>query len=100
MVLDLYASLPRVKVSSDGPYNYIDRARDFLATFDSESGKRVLAQIAQICDPPPLMSEADKDGTLAFKSGVRWVMTQIMICMAARPPITMETTNEHHGERA
>ena len=88
----LLESLPRTVVSHDGPYTYQDRARDFLAVFGDDKGKRVMSQIAQFCDPPPLLLDADKPGTLALKSGVRMVFAHIMSCMVAREPIKVETS--------
>ena len=103
-VVELFAALPRVKVSMDGPYTYQDRASDFIAVFNGQSspeqGQRVLAQIAQICDPVARRENADKPGTLAFEAGMRRVMAEVMLCMAVKEPVkaetvSMEKTNEH-----
>ena len=92
-IVTLLESLPRVRVGRDG-YSHIDRASDFVAVFAGTSGpdqgRRVLSQIHQICDPAPLPMDADKPGTMAFKNGMRRVMTEIMLCMVARDPVTIE----------
>lgn len=89
-VLDLLEALPRVVAAHDGPYTFTDRARDFIATFNTDQGRRVLSQIHQICDPPPAFADADRHGTLAMKSGMRRVFAEIMRCMVAQPPIRIE----------
>lgn len=100
-VVDLLEALPRLHVSEDGAYTFRDRATDFMAVFNGDStadqGRRVLAQIAQICDPTIRITDADKHGTLAFKSGQRRVMQEIMLCMVSREPVRVEkrtTDNE------
>lgn len=97
-VVALLESLPRVRAGHDGPYTFNDRARDFLAVFGGNSapdqGRRVLAQIHQICDPAPTHADADKPGTLAFKSGMRRVMAEIMLCMVAKEPITIQRSDD------
>jgi hypothetical protein len=97
-VVSLLEALPRVMPSHDGPYTYKDRARDFLAVFggssDAEQGRRVLAQIHQICDPAPLPRNADKPGTLAFQDGMRRVMREIMLCMVAKDPMTIQRSSD------
>ena len=89
-LLVLLESLPRVRVSHEGPYTYEDRARDFIAIFGNDQGRRVLSQIQQFCDPAPLLGDADRHGTLAFKSGARWIFVQIMTCFTTRQPIIIE----------
>lgn len=86
-------SLPRIRVGHDG-YEEKDRAADFIATFSSVTGRRVLAQIAAICDPAIQIVDADKPGTLAFKAGMRRVMNEIQRCFVIRTPITMERTTD------
>lgn len=92
-VIELLESLPRVQVGRDG-YEEKDRAADFIATFNTEQGRRVLAQIALICDPASLLADADKPGTLAFKAGMRRVINEIQRCFVIRAPITMERTSD------
>lgn len=86
----LLESMPRVKASADGQYNFTDRARDFTIVFNSEAGRRVLSQIHQICDPVARIQDADKPGTLAFKDGMRRVMGEIMLCFVVKGPIVIE----------
>lgn len=90
-IIELLESLPRVQVGRNG-YEEKDRAADFIATFNTEQGRRVLAQIALICDPASLLTDADKHGTLAFKTGMRRVMNEIQRCFVIRGPVTIERT--------
>lgn len=51
---ELRAFLERLPIAKVGVNNYtaVDRARDFIATFqETESGRRVFAQISAFCDP-------------------------------------------------
>lgn len=93
-VLSFLESLPRVFAHADGPYTYVDRARDFAAVFNGtsgmEQGRRVFAQIAQICDPTSAPADANQHGTLAFKAGARWVMAQISMCFVVKEPLRVE----------
>jgi hypothetical protein len=102
-VVELLSAMPRVRASEQGPYTYKDRAADFLAVFNgsssAEQGQRVLAQIAQICDPTPLPNDADKPGTLAYKTGMRRVMTEIMVCMAVKEPVKAEKETQDVNEQ-
>lgn len=97
-VVELFESLPRIRVSQEGPYTFQDRSQDFLAVFggtsNAEQGARVLAQISQICDPLPTINDADKPGTLAFKNGMRRVMSEIILCMAMRGDVKIERQRE------
>jgi hypothetical protein len=61
-------------------YGKKDRARDFIVTFEGDSGQRVLAQIANFCRPFDGPNDADKPGRLAFHAGQRYVLWQIMKC--------------------
>lgn len=90
-VIAFLESLPRVLASHEGPYTYVDRANDFISVFSTEQGRRVLSQIHLICDPTPKFEDADKPGTLAMKSGMRRVMAEIMFCMVAKKPLTIES---------
>lgn len=75
--------LPMVRVGVNN-YTKTDRARDFIATFrESESGRRVFAQIAAICDPYIGVQDADKPGKLAWAAAQRHVLAQIMHAMIA-----------------
>lgn len=94
-VIEVLTAMPRVRATENGPYTFQSRAADFIAVFNgassAEQGQRVLSQIAQICDPLPKESDADKPGTLAYKTGMRRVMAEIMLCMAVKEPIKAET---------
>lgn len=94
-VIELLSTMPRVRASHEGPYTFEDRARDFIAVFSgnssAEQGQRVLSQISTICDPVPRRESADKPGTLAFEAGMRRVMAEIMLCMAVKEPVKVET---------
>lgn len=92
-LIEMLESLPRIRVGQDG-YEEKDRAQDFISTFSTESGRRVLSQIASICDPSPRLDDADRHGTLAMKAGMRFVMTQIQRCFVIRAPITTERTTD------
>lgn len=94
---DLYEfldSLPSVHVGES--YTETDRARDFISTFSSESGRRVLSQIALICDPAMTLNDAEKHGRLAYKAGMRRVMAEIQRCFVIRQPVEVE--REPHGK--
>ena len=96
-IVELMAAMPRIRATETGPYTFKDRSNDFLAVFNGssspEQGQRVLSQIAQICDPVPVPTDADRPGTLAYKTGMRRVMTEIMLCMAVKEPVEKETTD-------
>jgi hypothetical protein len=100
-VIELLEQMPRVRATPDGPYTFNDRAKDFRDVFNGQStpeqGRRVLSQIHQICDPPPLMRDADNHGSLAAKMGMRRVMAEIMLCMVAREPVTAEKEEKPSG---
>ena len=91
-LLELLESLSPVQIGDD--YTEENRARDFIAVFssssDGEQGRRVLSQIASICDPKINPGDADKHGTLAFKMGMRRVMQQIQLCFVIREAPFME----------
>ena len=78
-LVDLLESLSPVRVGDD--YSEQDRASDFIAVFSGASngdqGRRVLSQIAVICDPNIGLADADKHGVLAYKAGMRRVMKEI-----------------------
>lgn len=94
-VVELLESMPRIRASHEGAYTFKDRANDFISLFSTDQGKRVLTQISSICDPVPRSEDADKPGTLAYKAGMRRVMTEIMLCMAVKEPIVAESEQEH-----
>ena len=89
---ELLASLPRNRVGDN--YTERDRAADFLAVFSTEQGRRVLDQIVQICDPPSLLEDADKHGTLAFKAGRRRVLNEIQRCFVVKAAVVVEKTGD------
>jgi len=101
-LVELLESLPRVRAADDGPYTYKDRAADFIAVFNgtsnAEQGRRVLSQIHQICDPAPIFSDADKPGALAWKTGMRRVFAEIMLCFVAKQPVTIQSSPETNKE--
>ena len=80
-LVEFLERLPWVKVGRNN-YTRIDQVRDFTATFqESESGRRVLAQIQAMCDTHIGPQDADKPGKLAWAAGQRHVMAQIMFAM-------------------
>ena len=85
-LIEFLQSLPRVRVGQN--YSEADRASDFIAVFsgnsDAAQGGRVLAQLAEICDPMALPADADHHGTLAFKAGARYVFQRIQRCFVIR----------------
>ena len=101
-LVQLLEELPRVTPSTEGPYTFVDRASDFIAVFNgassAEQGRRVLSQIAQICDPAPKLSDADKPGTLAAKMGMRRVLAEIQLCFVAKEPMRVETRDRSENE--
>lgn len=88
-VIELLESLPRVWIGRDG-YSERDRSADFIATFTTPAGRRVLSQIATLCDTPATIADADKPGTLAFKAGMRRILNDIQRFFVVREPITTE----------
>lgn len=82
-IIEFLAALPRVQVGVNN-YTEKDRAADFIATFSTDAGRRVLTQIALICDPPTTIADADKNGSLAWKGGMRRVMAEIQRCFVVR----------------
>lgn len=80
-LVEFLERLPWTKVGRDN-YTKTDQARDFIATFqESESGRRVFAQIQAMCDPHIGPQDADKPGKLAWAAGQRNVLAQIMYAM-------------------
>lgn len=92
-LLELLEQLPRIGVGVNG-YTQEARAADFIAVFNGtstpEQGRRVLSQIAIICDPAPRVSDADKPGTLAFKAGMRRVFAEIQLCFVVKAPVEVQ----------
>ena len=77
-VVSFFERLPSTRL---GPgYSEIDRAADFVQVFTTDQGQRVLAQIADMCNPHPTPADADKPGRLAFKEGQRFVLGGLMMC--------------------
>ncbi len=91
-VVELLESLPSVGLGE--AYTEQERATDFLAVFSGQStpeqGRRVLSQIAAVCDPPSFPENADKPGTLAYQDGMRRVMQVIMRMMTIRKEVVIE----------
>jgi len=81
-VVALFEELPRAQISDD--YTEADRAADFIQTFTTEQGRRVLSQVTDYCSPHPSPADADKPGRLAFKEGQRWVLGEIMRSFVTR----------------
>lgn len=80
---ELIEFLERLPVARIGVNNYtrMDRARDFIATFQSdESGRRVFAQIAAICDPPLGPNDPNLPNKAIWAAAQRHVLAQIMHC--------------------
>lgn len=81
----LYDALPSPRAAQEGPYTFSDEHRDYWSVFNTEAGRRVLASIAQICDPAPVgPHQAGDAGLLAFMAGQRWVMYEINRRLAGR----------------
>ena len=97
-LIELLEALPRVAVG-DG-YSEKDRAGDFMLVFGTEPGRRVLAQIATICQPITRDSELNSLGVLAAKEGKRQVLTEIQRCFLVKEPVRIErVTDPITGER-
>lgn len=84
-ILALMEALPRVHLGTN--YSEADRARDFIETFTTDAGHRVLAQITDYCSPAATPGDAEKPGRLAFKEGQRWVLAEIMRSFQSKPRI-------------
>lgn len=96
-IVALFETLPVARLGSE--YTETDRAQDFIKTFTmNDEGKRVLAQISDLCNPNPAPSDADKPGRLAFKEGQRWVLGEIMRCFLTNRRVPKhETKDEANG---
>ena len=51
---------------------------DFKQVFGTEQGQRVLAQIMDYCNPPPIVMTSERPGLLADYNGRRVVGARIM----------------------
>lgn len=81
------AALRPVRVSVEGPYTPLDRYRDFHAVFADERGRRVLAQIVDLCEGRPRSIEDVGDhARMAFRDGMRWAGLKITQWAAMPPP--------------
>lgn len=95
--LDLQAFFAEFASFNRGGYTKDDKHQDFLATFTSDEGKRVLAQIIDKTEGSPII-EADVESThrMAFRAGARSVGLWIVMCMTqqtARITVQKEETN-------
>lgn len=95
-VAEFIRSIGRISLGKG--YTAQDRARDFVATFASDSGQRVLAMIASFCSPRATPQHADQPGMLAYKEGQRSIMEKIMACFVAPQAEPSQQTKE--GEDA
>lgn len=94
---EFLSQLPAVRVGANG-YTEADRAADFRAVFSTEQGSRVLSQIATLCDPAISLSDTDKLGRLAYKSGMRAVMQNIQRCFVVREETDRLIVEAEDGE--
>lgn len=82
---ELVAFLERLGFARIGVNNYtrIDRARDFIATFrESESGRRVFAQICAMCDPHLGPNDPNMATKAIWNAAQRHVLAQILQAFA------------------
>lgn len=87
-------ALRPVKVGRNG-YSRIDRYRDFKATFSTESGKRVLAQIIDLCEGPvPTESDIENHAKLAGRAMMRRVGALISAWTSVPPPEDVPTQGD------
>ena len=67
-------------------YTPMDRFRDYHAVFDSETGRRVLAQIIDMCEGKPItLNQVGDHAYLAFRQGMREVGMNIVVVMNNEP---------------
>jgi hypothetical protein len=96
-VRELLDGLAACQARPEGPYTFQDETRDFRSVFGTDSGKRVLSMIAQICDPRPVPDNTISNAAmlLAKNEGRRSVMHEIMLRYAGRgAPAQQGTENE------
>ena len=88
-----FAALAPVRVGH-GSYSQLDRYRDFRAVFfGSDAGRRVLAQIVNLCEGLPVLeADAESHARMAYRAGMRRVGQEIVRWMNAEPPVPQERT--------
>ena len=82
-------------------YSKEDQRKDFMAVFGTEQGKRVLSQIAFICEGQavqPTHDQINNHGFLAALNGMRWVWLEIQRCFAGSMEPTIEHTENYEGQ--
>lgn len=80
-----FQSLSFVKPGRGG-YKKMDRYRDFRQVFNTDSGKRVLAQIIDECEGLPIIEKEVSDThKMAFRAGKRNVALWITQVLNAEP---------------
>jgi len=80
-----YDSLTPVKVNRDG-YRKADRFKDFREVFNTEAGKRVLAQIISEAEGLIIVeAEVDNHAKLSFRAGKRSLGCWIANVLQATP---------------
>lgn len=90
-------ALRPVKVGRGG-YTRLDRYRDFKATFSTEPGKRVLAQIIDLCEGPvPSEHDIDNHAKLAGRAMMRRVGA-LVSAWATVPPPEDNSQSETQGD--
>lgn len=91
-IRSLVAAIRFVKVGR-GDYTRLDRYRDFSRVFyGTEEGRRVLAQIMDLCEGPvTLESELPNHALLAGRSMSRRVGTLITAWASVPPPVDEKT---------
>ena len=92
-IVEVLQSLPRVGIGYNN-YTHQDRAKDFMAVFNTEQGRRVLAQISDYCSPVAQRTELNSLGVLSFNEGMRSVFGFIARCMTWREPPKIQRKKE------
>jgi hypothetical protein len=93
----LIEALRPVRVGRNG-YTRLDRYRDFKTAFNSDAGKRVLAQIVDLCEGP-ITTETDltNHALLAARAWTRRV-GNLIVGYASVPPSIEPTTETKDGK--
>lgn len=82
----LIEALRPVKVTTEGAYRAVDRYRDFHSFFATEGGKRVLAQIVDLCEGRPVgEDDAANHAALVWRAARRDVGLKLL-AWATVPP--------------
>lgn len=94
-----YEALLPVRVTGEGSYTPEDRYRDFREVFyGSNAGKRVLAQIMDECEGPPVgEAQIESHAYLAMRAGKRTVGARIVLWMNAAPPDVAIVKEDDNG---